>query len=178
MQDSKPKKFYWFEGVTRTEVIRSLSDTRPSPLWNQPTRRTLVVAAIITIIALALLIFVVDTKLRSYLEVILLVASLVFYTNLRKGVRHISDAPNELLDERQIAIRDAAYTVAYRWLACLSVIYFFAGISIANAKTTTLFQVPTGLILSYVMCMAALPVMVVAWNLPSEPTDAPHESSS
>ena len=42
---------------------------------------------------------------------------------LRKAVRHIADAPNELLDERQIAVRDAAFTVAYRLLAVAFTVY-------------------------------------------------------
>lgn len=35
----------------------------------------------------------------------------------------VSDAPDELLDERQIALRNAAHTVAYRTLVTLSVVY-------------------------------------------------------
>ena len=35
-------KFFWFEGVTEAEVVRSLNDTRPSRLRQQGPRQVLV----------------------------------------------------------------------------------------------------------------------------------------
>mgnify|MGYP000002555747 CR=1 FL=1 len=90
--------------------------------------------------------------------------------SLRKAVRHISDAPNELLDERQIATRDAAYTVAYRVLAFVGVAAFFLHILLPfESDTDDLFAGRGSLILAFAMAAAALPAMVLAWNLPSEP---------
>jgi hypothetical protein len=168
-------KFYWFEGVTRNEVIKSLNDTSPSYLRSQATRRKLVIGASSILLALVLpglLTAYMPTtdliKLASYIEFSLMFSSGVAYLNLRKSVRHISDAPNELLDERQVAVRDAAYTAAYRLLASLSILYFFVGTTIAKKSEVMLLNVPSGLVGSYLMCMASLPAMVLAWTLPSE----------
>ena len=43
MTDNKPKnRFYWVEGVTRSEVEKSLADRQPSRLRQQGPRRALV----------------------------------------------------------------------------------------------------------------------------------------
>ena len=88
-------------------------------------------------------------------------------------MRHISDAPNELLDERQVAARDAAYTVAYRGLAFVGVAVFLLHILLpSESDTGDLFAGRGSLILAFVMAAAALPAMVLAWNLPSEQPEA------
>jgi hypothetical protein len=175
MTRNRNNKFYWFEGVTRNEVIKSLNDTTPSHLRSQATRRKLVIGASSILLALALpgllTAYMSATHfawLASYIEFALMFSSGVAYLNLRKSVRHISDAPNELLDERQVAVRDAAYTATYRLLASLSVIYFCVGTAIAKKSDLMLMNVPSGLMASYLMCMASLPAMVLAWTLPSE----------
>ncbi len=129
-------KFFWFEGVTEAEVVRSLNDTRPSRLRQQGSRRVLVWANALVLLAMALIALVAQPKLQSYLEVALLAVTLGLYLMLRKAVRHISDAPNELLDERQIATRDAAYTVAYRGLAFVGVAAFFLHILLPFGSDT------------------------------------------
>ena len=53
MNDRKPRRFYWFEGVTRDEIERGLNDTRPSALRRQAPRRQLVVATAFMTAALA-----------------------------------------------------------------------------------------------------------------------------
>ena len=57
------------------------------------------------------------------LEVILMVLGLILYAFLRQSVRLISEAPDELLDERQIALRDANYSLAYRSIVPLIYAY-------------------------------------------------------
>ena len=52
MSDRKPRRFFWFEGVTRAEVERSLNDTRPSVLRRQAPRRQLVVATALVVLIL------------------------------------------------------------------------------------------------------------------------------
>ena len=72
MSDRKPRRFFWFEGVTRAEVERSLNDTRPSVLRRQAPRRQLVAATALMTAALALSIFIPQVKVQSYAEIALL----------------------------------------------------------------------------------------------------------
>jgi hypothetical protein len=173
MTAKRRSKFFWFEGVTEAEVVRSLNDTQPSRLRQQGPRRVLVWANALVLLVMPLIALVAQPKLQSYLEVALLAVTLGLYLMLRKAVRHISDAPNELLDERQIAARDAAYTVAYRTLAFVGVAAFFLHILLPfGGGTDDLFAGRGSLILAFVMAAAALPAMVLAWNLPSEQPEA------
>ena len=174
MTERKPRRIFWFEGVTRTEVERSLNDTTPSRLRQQGPRRILVIAAALAITAMALMMFVTQTKIKSYGEIAWLASGLVLYLSLRKAVRHVSDAPNELLDERQIALRDAAYTVAYRALVGLGVLYLLLiglvlpdGLLAAHVATAPWWN----LLMSYLMLCGCLPAMVLAWQMPSEPSE-------
>jgi len=48
------------------------------------------------------------------------------YFQLRKSVRNVADAPDELLDERQIAVRNSGYLHAYRYLAGVGILYVFS----------------------------------------------------
>lgn len=167
-------RFYWLEGVSRSEVEKSLADRRPSRLREQRPRRMLVGAVALVIVALVLTLFITQDKVRSYLEVLLALAGVVLYLQLRKAVRLVSDAPNELLDERQIALRDAAHTVAYRTLVTLSIayglmVYAVTPHGILHPHVGDVFW--TGLAWSYLLFASSLPTMVLAWQLPSEPRD-------
>jgi hypothetical protein len=94
------------------------------------------------------------------------------YFPIRKLVRHIADAPNELLDERQIAIRNNAYLFAYRGIGYVALMY----VVIYYLISRELFQIPipldeikpANLILSFFFWMAFMPSMVLAWGMPSE----------
>jgi hypothetical protein len=172
MTAKRRSKFFWFEGVSEAEVLRSLNDTRPSRLRHQGTRRVLVGVTAAVLFSMALLGFLTWSKLTSYLEFGLIAAALVLYTLLRKAVRKISDAPDELLDERQIAVRDAAHTVAYRVLTILGTVVLVLHTLQRQPHGT---PAPTAgldgmmLLLAFVMSAAFLPALVLAWNLPSEP---------
>jgi len=128
----------------------------------------------VLIFALAVQILLPTTKLQSYIEFALLAVVIVLYFVLRKAVRHIADAPNELLDERQIAVRDAAFTVAYRLLAVAFTVYVLLyvahdvlrDLSVDSDRTALGFM---SLLISAAMLAGSLPAMVLAWNLPSEP---------
>jgi hypothetical protein len=87
------------------------------------------------------------------------------YSFLRIAVRSIADAPDELLDERQIAVRNTSYRYAYFILSYvlmgLVVLMFFG-------PELQMFQ-PEGNDGSYVViaalfASAALPSMVMAWR--------------
>ena len=181
MTQAKPTpkdRFYWQEGVSRSEVEKSLADRRPSRLRDQGPRRVLVLVAVAVMAALVLTVFITQTKFRTYSEAVFLVLGLVLYFQLRKAVRLVSEAPDELLDERQIALRNAAHTVAYRTLVTLSVAY---GVMVFLITPHGVFHPHvgdvfwTGLAWSYLLLASSLPAMVLAWQLPSEPPDEPRD---
>jgi len=171
-------RYYWLEGVSRSEVEESLADCRPSRLRDQGPRRVLVLASALVLAALLFTIFITQNKLRTYSEALLMVLDLVLYFQLRKAVRLVSDAPDELLDERQIALRNAAHTVAYRTLLTLSVAYGVIVFAVTpggvlHAQVVDGFW--TGIAWSYLLCGVSLPAMVLAWQMPSEPPEEPRD---
>lgn len=175
--DSKDR-FYWAEGVSRSEVRRHLDDRRPTRLRRQGPRRALVGLCAVVIVAMLSSVFVPQPKLASYLEVSLLVAGIVVWLQLRRSVRVVSEAPDELLDERQIAARNAAYVVAYRWMANLAVLFMILIMALADGgvvpdaiRELVRQRTWSGLHMSFLMMLVCLPAMVLAWQLPSEPQD-------
>ena len=198
MTDERESKdrFYWVEGVSRKEVRKQLDDRRPSALRRQRPRRALValcVAVLVTLFASPFLqlgelmspaITVAtspsERKVFSYLEAALLVAAVIVWLQLRKSVRIVSEAPDELLDERQIALRNAAYVVAYRWMSTLAVLFVLLVMALAEGgvmpqaiREVVRMASWSGLHMSFLMSLVALPSMVLAWQLPSEPQDEP-----
>ncbi len=173
MREKPEKKFYWSTGVTRDEVVKSLNDNRHSALRSQTNRRWLVSLTSIALIAMTLTTFIPQPKVRSYLDILLMAIVLVAYFQLRKSVRNVADAPDELLDERQISVRNAGYLHAYRYLAAIGLIYFFV---YYFSSQTEFFKLTLGLeisnltqvFFSYCMWGACLPSMVLAWLMPSE----------
>ncbi len=89
----------------------------------------------------------------------------LLYLMLRKSVRHMSDAPNDLLDERQIQVRDASYLIAYRILATVTLSTFLLFSVLLSISFTDAWM---ALYVSYLMFSIGLPAMVLAWNLPDE----------
>jgi O-antigen/teichoic acid export membrane protein len=89
----------------------------------------------------------------------------VGYSLLRISVRSIADAPDELLDERQIQVRNtsiryAYYAMGYVVLAILSLMFF--------GPELKLFQ-PEGndgsfLMIAVLFAYASMPSMVMAWR--------------
>ena len=168
MGAEREKRFYWVEGVTRDEVVKSLSDRRPTRLREQGVRRALVaIYGGLVVILPAIQVWVPGRKAQSYLEIFPFIGLFVFFFVLQRSVRHIADAPDELLDERLISMRNAAYVLAYRWLAWLvlpfMVVFYRLG-GQGNPGT----RVVSGVVLPLMMLAAALPSMVLAWQLPSE----------
>ncbi|MFZ4629311.1 MAG: hypothetical protein ACOYNR_13370 [Blastocatellia bacterium] len=168
MEAKREKRFYWVEGVTRDEVVRSLSDRRPTRLREQGMRRALVMGyAALVLLQSASQVWMDWRKGQSYTEIFALVGLLVLYFVLRKSVRHIADAPDELLDERLISLRNAGYLVAYRWLSfavfpLVLLVYRLGGQEGGTSRLVSAVAIP------YLMLAMALPSMVLAWQLPSE----------
>jgi hypothetical protein len=169
MSVKKEKKIYWSSGVTRDEVVRSLNDENPSVFRNQRHRRQLTIFAAAWVMGMSCTVFLSHPKLKSYLDFLLLAVSLVLYFQLRKSVRSVADAPDELLDERQIAIRNSAYLVAYRWLAGVFMIHTIGYLlAVEVMQLDVAWSNFTQVLIALCMWVACLPSMALAWSLPSE----------
>ena len=169
-------KFYWKEGVFSSEVTRAMSPdyaTKYRWLLSQRGQRT---AVLLNVASWALCIFgALDLSWNlgfgdsffSWWCVLLLFA----YLLVRGSVRVIADAPDDLLDERQIALRNGSYRIAYFLLALIMFFAFglLSGIGQATGEspsepspfTSDSFFFGVGLLL---FIAAALPSMVLAWG--------------
>jgi Na+/H+ antiporter NhaD/arsenite permease-like protein len=101
----------------------------------------------------------------SVTAIFVIFAVVVCYSFLRIAVRSIADAPDELLDERQITVRNTSFRYAYFILSYilmgLMVLMFFG-------PELQMFQ-PEGndgsyLVIAALFATAALPSMVMAWR--------------
>ncbi len=173
MTEPKKRRYFWLEGVTRKQVEDSLSDNRPTTLRQQRTRRLLVIATAASLLGMALVILIPNREILITISVFGGILTIVLYSQLLLSVRYLSAAPNELLDERQIKVRDACHTVAYRLLSVVGILYFI--FFILTSGDGRLAYLVTGnaypLAFSLIMCVASLPPMVLAWTMPSESPD-------
>ena len=176
---SKKNKFYWFEGVTEKGVKSLLTDENSKYRWRRPqrNRRALVALMVVGLIAVAMGSYwpTLKTNLNltdgssvvvySVTAIFVIFAVLGGYSLLRISVRSIADAPDELLDERQIKVRNtsiryAYYAMGYVVLGLLSLMFF--------GPELQMFQ-PEGndgsyLMIATVFTYASMPSMVMAWR--------------
>ncbi len=176
---SKKNKIYWFEGVTEKGVKSLLNDENSKFSWlrRQRNRRLLVLFMAVGIIVTALGSYYSGLKEELRLDesaeivwltvavLLLLFAVLVGYSFLRIAVRGIADAPTELLDERQVRVRDTSYRYAYLisgyLLISLLLLYFFGPeISLFSDKAND----GSYLLIATLFAYASLPSMVIAWR--------------
>ena len=176
---SKKNKIYWFEGVTEKGVKSLLTDENSKFRWLRPqrNRRVLVTLMVVGIITVAMGSYWPTLKtnmnLSSGAEIIVysvtaifvIFAVLVGYLFLRISVRGIGDAPDELLDERQIKVRDTSFRYAYYAMG-----YLIAGLLILmlSGPELKLFE-PEGndgsyVIIAVLFAFSAMPSMVLAWR--------------
>jgi hypothetical protein len=176
----KPKnKIYWFEGVTEKGVKDLLNNENSKFRWlrSQKNRRILVVLMALGTALVAAgsywptlktnldLSDGTEVVIYSVTAIFAIFAVLLGYLFLRISVRGIADAPDELLDERQIKIRDTSFRYAYYGLGYIVV----ALLLLMNVgPEVKLFQ-PEGndgsyLIISMCFLSAALPSMILAWR--------------
>ena len=176
---SKKNKIYWFEGVTEKGVKSLLTDENSKFRWLRPqrNRRVLVGLMVMGFIALTMGSYwpTIKTDLNlsdgtavviySVTAIFVIFSVLVGYLFLRISVRGIGDAPNDLLDERQIKVRDTSFRFAYYAMG-----YLLAGLLILmlSGPELKLFE-PEGNDGSYVMiavlfAFASMPSMVLAWR--------------
>ena len=176
----KPKnKIYWFEGVTEKGVKDLLNNDNSKFRWLRPqrNRRILVILMALGMVLTSMGSYwpTLKTNLNlspgvgvivySVTAIFIIFSVVVCYSFLRIAVRSIADAPDELLDERQIAVRNTSFRYAYFILGyvllCLMVLMFFG-------PELQMFQ-PEGndgsyLVIAALFATAALPSMVMAWR--------------
>jgi hypothetical protein len=176
---SKKNKIYWFEGVTEKGVKSLLNDENSKFRWLRPkrNRRILVLAMALGLVLVAMGSYWPTLKTNMNLsdgsEIVIysitaiwvIFAVLLGFVFLRISVRGIAEAPNELLDERQIKIRDSSFRYAYYLMGYIVLTLF---ILMFFGPEVQLFK-PEGndgsyLLISALFAFASLPSMVLAWR--------------
>ena len=176
---SKKNKIYWFEGVTEKGVKSLLTDENSKYRWlrSQRNRRVLVTMMVVGLIAVAMGSYWPTLKANlnlsdgtavvvySVTAIFVIFAVLMGYLLLRISVRGIGDAPDELLDERQIKVRDTSFRYAYYAMG-----YLIAGLLILmlSGPELNLFK-PDGndgsfVIIAVLFAFSSMPSMVLAWR--------------
>ncbi len=176
---SKKNKFYWFEGVTEKGVKALLNDENSNFRWLRPqrNRRVLVSLMIVGLIAVAMGSYwpTLKTNLNlsdgtsvvvySVTAIFVIFAVLGGYSFLRISVRSIADAPDELLDERQIQVRNTSIRYAYYAMGYVVMVLFLL---MCFGPELKMFQ-PEGndgsfLVISTLFAYASMPSIVMAWR--------------
>jgi hypothetical protein len=176
---SKKNKIYWGLGVTEKGTRALLTDENSKFKWlrSQRNRRVLVVLNLLGIVLVSLGSYYPTLKtnlnLTSETELVIFSVTAVWvifftlgaYSFLRVAVRGIADAPDELLDERQIQIRNTSYRYAY-----LAMGYIVLGLLLLMffGPELQMFQ-PEGndgsyLAIATMFAFAAAPSMILAWR--------------
>jgi hypothetical protein len=98
---------------------------------------------------------------------------------VRRSVRLVADAPEELLDERLVALRNDTYVTSYRAVAAAvtvvaGLLVLFGDAFEPNAETRdTLLRFVIAGAYAAIWALPALPSVVLAWTLRSEGAPAP-----
>lgn len=175
----KNNKIYWFEGVTEKGVKSLLNGQNSKFAWLrlQRNRRILVIVMALGFLALSLgsywPTFKTNLNLSGDVVVIIYSVSAVFvvfavvvgYCLLRISVRGIADAPDDLLDERQIKIRNTSfrysyYLMGYITMGLLILLIYGPGVSLFQGE-----GIDGGyLFIAVLFAFASLPSMTLAWR--------------
>jgi hypothetical protein len=176
---SKKNKIYWIEGVTEKGVKDLLKNENSKFRWLRPqrNRRILVILMALGLVLTSMgsywptlktnlnLSAEVGITVYSVTAIFLIFAMVLGYSFLRIAVRSIADAPDELLDERQIAVRNTSFRYAYYAMGYLIVGLLILMLSGPELK---LFE-PEGndgsyVIIAVLFAFSAMPSMVLAWR--------------
>ena len=175
---SKKNKFYWFEGVTEKGVNSLLSDENPKFRWLRPqrNRRALVVLMAVGLVLTALGSYWpamksefgssgVSLVVYSVLAICVIFLVLGGYPLLRISVRSIADAPDELLDERQVVVRNTSYRYAYYamgylLLGLLLLMFFGPQLQMFQSEGND----GSFLMIAALFAYSSMPSMVMAWR--------------
>ena len=162
------------EGTTKKDIEGLLNSKKYSWLRSQKNRRILVVFYALLLLLIALGSFYQEIKEwfagESIIPLIALgLISLLWiigYSLLRVSVRGLAEAPDELLDERQIGIRNSNYRYSYIILSYLALIFaIILNIAPENSESGSGITVDFAFIyISFLITLASLPSMVVAWR--------------
>ena len=174
----KNNKIYWFEGVTEKGTKALLNDENPKFNWLRPQRnRSILVVVVwigIVLVAMGSYWPTLKTNLNvtGDAEVIVYSVTAIFvilavvggYSLLRVSVRSIADAPDELLDERQIQVRDTSFRYAYYLMGYI----VLALMLLMFGPEVQMFQ-PEGndgsyLVIATLFAFSSMPSMVLAWR--------------
>ena len=175
----KKNKIYWFEGVTEKGVKSLLTDENSKFRWlrSQRNRRVLVILMALGLVLIAMGSYwpTLKTNLNlpngaellvySVTVIFVIIAVVGGYSFLRISVRGIADAPDELLDERQIMIRNTSFRYAYFLMG-----YVVLGLMllIVTGPELQLFESSGNdgsyLLIALLFAFASLPSMVLAWR--------------
>ena len=176
---SKKNKIYWFEGVTEKGVKSLLTDENSKFGWLRPqrNRRVLVALMAVGLVAVAMgsywpilktnmnLSGEAESVVYSVTAVFVILSVLVIFSLLRISVRGIGDAPNELLDERQIEVRNtsfryAYYLMGYVVLGLLLLVLFGPELQMFQSEGND----GSYLVVATLFALSSLPSMVLAWR--------------
>lgn len=175
----KNNKIYWFEGVTEKGVKSLLTDENSKFRWlrSQRNRRVLVILMALGLVLIAMGSYWPTLKTNLNLpngaELLIYSVTIIFviiavvggYSFLRISVRGIADAPDELLDERQIMIRNTSFRYAYFLMG-----YVVLGLMLltVTGPELQLFQSSGNdgsyLLIALLFAFASMPSMVLAWR--------------
>lgn len=100
------------------------------------------------------------TKTIALLALCLLISS-CFYLFRKTGIWHLGNAPNELLDERQIQVRNDAYRYGYMIIAVISI----ALLSSYRIFTTEIMsKIINSFSMTFCIFAVILPALIIAWH--------------
>jgi len=176
---SNKNKIYWFEGVTEKGVKSLLNEEDSKFRWLRPqrNRRILVALMVLGLIAVAMgsywPILKTNLDLTDGTSVVVYSVTAIFvifsilggYSLLRISVRSIADAPDDLLDERQIQVRNtsiryAYYAMGYVVLALLCLTFFGPELKMFKAEGND----GSYLMIATLFAYGSMPSMVMAWR--------------
>jgi hypothetical protein len=176
---SKKNKIYWSLGVTEKGTRALLTDENSKFKWlrSQRNRRVLVVLNILGIVLVSLASYYqiqeIDFNVSTEIEILIFSVIAVFVIFLTLGsmlflriaVRGIADAPDELLDERQIQIRNTSFRYAYLSmgylvLALLLLMFFGPDLQLFEPEGND----GSYLMIATLFAFASAPSMILAWR--------------
>jgi len=176
---SKKNKIYWSLGVTEKGTIALLTDENSKFKWlrSQRNRRVLVVLNMLGIVLVSLgsyyptlktnLNLSTDTEIVvfSVTAIVVILLTLGAYSFLRIAVRGIADAPDELLDERQIQVRNTSFRYAYLSMgyiviALLCLMFFGPELQLFEPEGND----GSYLAIATLFAFASAPSMILAWR--------------
>ncbi len=176
---ARKNKIYWMEGVTEKCVRSLLTDENSKFRWLRPQRNRQV---LVVMMALGLALTASGSywtsikkrlNLESEIEIMVFSFAAIFvllsvvggYSFLRVSVRGIADAPDELLDERQIQVRNTSFRYAYMWMGYI-VLFLFLLMVFGPRLELFGSDGPDAsfLLISTMFIYASLPSMILAWR--------------